>query len=82
MWEVQAGWFTGSSTSSGEEDRKSKSLEAENKDLRARLEALGRKEGEEPKEDKAFHPGEEAAWRRSGDWTWTLRMWSRVAKNG
>ena len=32
-------WSTGSSTSSGEEDRKSKSLEAENKELRTRTEA-------------------------------------------
>ena len=37
---------TGSSTSSGEEDRKSRSQEAENKELRARLEALQKKEGE------------------------------------
>ena len=37
-------WSTGSST--WEEDGKSKSLEAENKELRARLEALEKKEGE------------------------------------
>ena len=36
----------GSSTSSGEEERRNKSLEAENKELRARLEALEKKEGE------------------------------------
>ena len=33
-------WSTGSSTSSGEEDRKARSLEAENKELRARIDAL------------------------------------------
>ena len=32
-------WSTGSSTSSGEEDRKTGSLEAENKELRARIDA-------------------------------------------
>ena len=37
---------TGSSTSSGEEERRNKSLEAENKELRARLEDLEKKEGE------------------------------------
>ena len=31
-------------------------------------------------EDRAFHPGERAAWRKSGEWTWILRMRSRVAK--
>ena len=40
------GWSTGSSTSSGEEGRKSKSLEAENQELRARIEALERRGGE------------------------------------
>ena len=39
-------WSTGSSTSSGEEDRKSKNWEAENKDLRGRIEALEKKGGE------------------------------------
>ena len=39
-------WSTGSSTSSGEEDRKSKILEAESKELRARMEALEKKGGE------------------------------------
>ena len=38
-------WSTGSSTSSGEEDRKTRSLEAENKELRARIDALEMKEG-------------------------------------
>ena len=38
-------WSTGSSTSSGEEDRKTRSLEAENKELRARIDAMEKKEG-------------------------------------
>ena len=42
-------WSTGSSTSRGEEDRRTKSLEAENKE---------RKEGKESKEGKVVHPGE------------------------
>ena len=37
-------WSAGSSTSSGEEDRKARSLEADNKELRARIDAL-EKEG-------------------------------------
>ena len=38
-------WSAGSSTSSGEEDRKARSLEAENKELRARIDGLEKKEG-------------------------------------
>ena len=37
-------WSTGSSTSSGEEDRKTWSLEAENKELRARIDAMEKEE--------------------------------------
>ena len=37
-------WSMGSSTSSGEADRKARSLEAENKELQARIDAL-EKEG-------------------------------------
>ena len=44
----------GSSTSSGEEDRKSKSLEVENKELRARIEALEKKKEKEPNEGNTF----------------------------
>ena len=40
-----------------------------------------RRDGKEPKEGKAFHPGEKGAWRKSGDWTWTSRMRSRAAKS-
>ena len=61
-------WSTGSSASSGEEDRKSKSLDAEHEELRARIEALETNEG------KDFHPGEKSAWRKSGEWRWTSRM--------
>ena len=39
-------WCSGSSTSSGEEDRRAKNLEAENKEFRARIEALEKEEGE------------------------------------
>ena len=39
-------WSTGSSTSSGEEDRKSKYLEAENKELRAKQEHYQKQNGE------------------------------------
>ena len=38
-------WSTGSSTWSGEEDRKHRSLDAEDKELRARIDALEKKEG-------------------------------------
>ena len=58
-------WSTGSSTSSGEEDRESKSLEAEKRRFGPGLRPWRRRKGKEPKEDKAFQPGER---------TWTLRM--------
>ena len=67
-------WSTGSSTSSGEEERKSKSLEAENR-VRPGLSPWRRK-GKEPKQGLSY----KRAWRKSGDWTRTLRMRSRVAK--
>ena len=38
-------WSTGSSGSSGEEEREARSLEAENKELGARIDAMGKKEG-------------------------------------
>ena len=41
----QREWSTGSSGSSGEEERKALSLEAENKELRARFGAMGKNEG-------------------------------------
>ena len=40
-----------------------------------------RRKGKEPKEDKAFRPGEKAAWRKNVERTWTLRTRSRVAKS-
>ena len=40
-----------------------------------------RRKGKEPKEDRAFHPVEKAAWRKTREWIWTLRMRSRVAKS-
>ena len=74
-------WSTGSSTSSGEEDRKSKSLEAESKELRARLEALVKKEGEGAQGGQGIHPGE-SGMEEEWEWTWTLRMRSRAQKVG
>ena len=38
-------WSTGSSGSSGEENRRARSSEAENKELRARIDAMGKNEG-------------------------------------
>ena len=50
---------------------------------RQKLRSFGEEgKGKEPKEGKAFHPGEKkAAWRKSGEWTWTSRTRSRVAKS-
>ena len=39
-------WSTGATTSSGEEDRKTRSLEAKKKELRARIDASEKKGGE------------------------------------
>ena len=50
-------WSTGSSTSSGEEDKRTKSLEAENKELRPGMRPWRRREEKELKEGKTFHPG-------------------------
>ena len=54
-------WSTGSSTSSEEEDRMSKSLEAEARSFGPGLKPWRRREEKEPKQGKAFHPGERAA---------------------
>ena len=43
-------------------------MEAENKELRARLEALEKKEGEGVQGGQGFHQGEKAAWKKSGVW--------------
>ena len=60
-------WSTGSSTSSGEEDRKSKSLEADKNELRARIEALEKKGGEGAQGGQGFpfrtESGMEEEWR-------------------
>ena len=62
QWQQRTGeWSTDSSTSSGEEDRESKSQEAE-------IKASGNSRmGKEPGEGKAFHFGEKVAWRKSED---------------
>ena len=51
-------WFTGSSTSSEEEDRKSKDWRQKIRSIGPGLRPWKRREGKEPKEGKAFHPGE------------------------
>ena len=56
-------WATGSPTSSGEEDRKARSLEAENKELRARIDAL-------EEEGKSARRAEYPFWRRRGFGRW------------
>ena len=48
-------WSTGSSTSSGEEDRRTRSLETENEELRARIEAMEKKGGGGVQEGQSFH---------------------------
>ena len=55
----------GSSTSSGEEERRNTSLEAENKELRARLEALEKK-GSSPRRARASIKERERLGRRAG----------------
>ena len=57
----------GSSTSSGEEDRRNKSFEAGNRELRAGLEAL---EKRKVKESKSFRRGENRPGRRE----WCVEM--------
>ena len=57
-------WSTGSSGSSGEEERKARSLEAENQELRARIEAMGKKEGAQNGSGISFEEGHsEEVWR-------------------
>ena len=43
------------------------------------LSVVKRRMGKEPREGKAFHPGEKVAWRKSGEWT--LRMRSRAERS-
>ena len=68
---------TGSTTSSGEEDRKTRSLEAEKKKLRARIDALEKKGGE------GVQRGERRRFGRCvvRGHTWTSRMRPRAVKN-
>ena len=58
-------WSTGSSTSSGEEDRKTRSLEAENKELSARVDAMEKKVGVQGRPSVPFQEGgdSEDVWR-------------------
>ena len=66
-------WSTGSSTSSGEENRKDKSLEDE-----ANWSIIESGVEKKPGEGKTSHPGEKVTWRKIGDWT--LRIRSRAEK--
>ena len=53
-----------------------------NKELRARIEALEKKEGEGVQGGQGLPSRRErAAWRKNGEWTRTWRMRSRVAKS-
>ena len=67
-------WSTGSSTSSGEEDKR----DAEIKELRAQIELCRRRVEEQSKEGKAFHWEKKMDWRMSG--VWTLRMRMRIER--
>ena len=75
--------LTGSTTSSGEGDRKTRSLEAENKELRARIDALEKKGGDGVQGEQSIPS------RKEGDledvWgeerRWTSRMRLRAARS-
>ena len=69
-------WSTGSSTSSGEEERRNKSLEAEIRSFEPGLRPWKR-----GKVGRGFHQGERAAWNKSGVRRWTSRMRPRVARS-
>ena len=71
-------WSAVSLTSSREEDRKSKSLEAGNNELRARLEE---KKGGEGAQGGQGLPSRRVAWRKSGEWIWTWRRRLRAGKS-
>ena len=59
-------WSAGSSTSSGKKDRRTTSLDAENKELRPRIEALEKKEGEGVQVEQGLPSRKKADWRKSG----------------
>ena len=68
-------WSTGSPASSGEEDRKARCLEAENKELRARIDAMEKKEGVQK------GPGIPFKEEGDGEIAWKSRMRPSVAEN-
>ena len=68
-------WSTGSSTSSGQEDKR----DAEIKELRAQIQLLQKNSGGAEQGGKAFHWGKKVDWRKSG--VWTLRMRLRIERN-
>ena len=73
---------TGSSTSSGEEDRKTRSLEAENKELRARSDAMEKKERVQGGSRVSLLKEEEEETRKMcGEISWKSKMRPSVARN-
>ena len=72
-------WSTGSSTSSGEEDRKTRSLEAENKELRARIDAMEKKERVQGGPSSLLKKKEIR--KMCGEISWRSKMRPRVARN-
>ena len=60
-------WSTGSTASSGKEDRKTRSLEAENKGLRARIDALEKKGGEGAQGGQSILQGKKEIWKMCGE---------------
>ena len=88
-WEVQAGYRqqgleNGLRALRRQAERKTESPKVwklKKRSFGPGLKPWRKKEGKEPKEDKAFHPGEKAAWRKSEVWKWTPRMRSRAEKS-
>ena len=66
------------SAGTNQEDRKTRSLEAENKELRARIDALEKKTGEGLQ--GVSLPGKTETWKMCGERTWTSRMRPRAVK--
>ena len=65
----------------GKEDRKSKKLEAANKELRARIQALEKKGGEGAQGGQGLTSRGESGMEEEWGMTWTLRRRSRAAKS-
>ena len=72
-------WSTGSSASSGEEDGKARSLEAENKELTARIDAMEKKE--KHKKVPGIPLKKKGTWKKCGETVWMSTMRLSVAEN-